>query len=627
MPVLTVAGAPSSVGALSRWSGFESAYGEVRYTQPSVDGGYVTFDLSDLADARVTGAHLRYSVNSAAGLRHVRFANTAVEATDAAILECLAGGESALRLYFSFRAAGGSGGEGSFSAACAWSDIALEITYRSAAGISGEADADGVTLSYFTDKASVLRGEGGAFRLNLAGVAGARSVTLMIGGGEGEAWDSFTCAAQDGALVNIPFTVQGATWQGRFSRAWVRLRIDCGENMLETAWIQTALVLAESYLAPTVACEWRDESGILSNYGCFLQQKSRLICHIDAQADVEADPGAGIVKRALTLGETVYESGNDEFEIGEISLSGSVPYAISVTDSHGLVGTYSGVLSVVPYAPPRLSELSFERYATLIDAAGQPYYEPDDGSRAVRVSLAGEVSAVNGQNAWTLRLSYSDGESEAEATLLSGADGQALLLTDDRSVFPVELSEQRDWQIIVTLSDSFESAQYDLTLPRAGGLFNIEKGGVAVGMRSGGTRALPKFEVAYPAVFYGDMELPGIDSGWQDMSLDNCEAFDADRAVKIRRIGDLVFLRGAVKLLSPLPSGAAGSDVGRARLTTLENGFKPAFPMEFPVVPDRSECYLHLKLDLDGSLALYNRCGYQLGTGTAVPLNLCYLRE
>ena len=73
-----VAGAPSSVGALSRWSGFESAYGEVRYTQPSVDGGYVTFDLSDLADARVTGAHLRYSVNSGAGLRHIRFANTAV---------------------------------------------------------------------------------------------------------------------------------------------------------------------------------------------------------------------------------------------------------------------------------------------------------------------------------------------------------------------------------------------------------------------------------------------------------------------------------------------------------------------------------------------------------------------
>ena len=47
--------------------------------------------------------------------------------------------------------------------------------------------------------------------------------------------------------------------------------------------------------------------------------------------------------------------------------------------------------------------------------------------------------------------------------------------------------------------------------------------------------------------------------------------------------------------------------------------------MEFPVVPDRTDCFLHLKLGMDGSLTLYNRCGYQLGTGTLVPLNLCYL--
>lgn len=180
--------------------------------------------------------------------------------------------------------------------------------------------------------------------------------------------------------------------------------------------------------------------------------------------------------------------------------------------------------------------------------------------------------------------------------------------------------------MVLTLADSFESAEYDFVLPKAGGLFNIEKGGVAVGMRSNGTRALPKFEVAYPAVFYGDVTLPGMDSGWQDVTLTNCEAFDADREVKIRKIGDMVFLRGGIRLLSALPSGAAGSGAGYVQLAALEGSFRPAWPLEFPVVPDRSECCLHLKLGIDGNLTLYNRCGYQLGTGTAVPLNLCFLR-
>ena len=156
MPVLTITGSPSSAGALSRWSGYESAYGEIRYTQPSADGGYIEFDLHALRNARVSKAHLSCSVSSGAGTRHVRFANSSVEATDAAILERLSGGEETLRLYFSFRATGGTGGEGSFSSACTWTDIALEIEYQSAGGISGEADfGSGVTLNYFTDKASV----------------------------------------------------------------------------------------------------------------------------------------------------------------------------------------------------------------------------------------------------------------------------------------------------------------------------------------------------------------------------------------------------------------------------------------------------------------------------------------
>ena len=630
MQQLTISASPASVGALSVWSGYEGAYGEVRYSAASADGGYVTFTLPPaLSGARFSQAHLGYTLSGGGGTRHIRFAGGASEATDARILERLQQGETEIRLYFSFRAAGASGGEGSHSLSATWSDIRLDLVYEPAGAVTGQIDlgASG-SLGYSFDRRSLLIGDSAVLTLNAGGVAGLRSVTAEVGGGENEAFDTVALPAQaENGLVRAAFTLTNATWQGRTANAYLRLRLRFEGGEQATGWTATGLILCQSCLAPAVGCAFSDESGVCAQYGCFVQGKSRLKANLSATLDTAADPAASVTGRELTFGERAYTSGTNEFDLGEVRKSGLIPYSVRVTDSFGQEGSAAGTVNVVPYAAPKMTELRLERYGASVNGQGQTVYEPDDGSPNVRLTAAGRVSAVNGQNAWTLRANYTDGTSSGQILIASGADGGAIFFDGDRSVFPVPLSETSDWTVSFTLTDGFETVEYGLTVPRAGGIFNIEHGGVAIGMRSTGTRALPRFEVACPATFYGEVAFPGIDSGWQPVTFSGASEYGADWPVRARMIGGTVFLRGGVKLNQPLPSGAAGSVTGEVMLLSLPAGFWPTWPMEFPVVPDRSDTYLHLRIDIDGSVKLYNRSGYQVGVNTLIPVNLCFLRD
>lgn len=55
MATTTLIITPSSGGALSTWTGYESGYGEIRYTTPTTDGFMATF----AKPAALTGAVLQ----------------------------------------------------------------------------------------------------------------------------------------------------------------------------------------------------------------------------------------------------------------------------------------------------------------------------------------------------------------------------------------------------------------------------------------------------------------------------------------------------------------------------------------------------------------------------------------
>lgn len=172
--------------------------------------------------------------------------------------------------------------------------------------------------------------------------------------------------------------------------------------------------------------------------------------------------------------------------------------------------------------------------------------------------------------------------------------------------------------------------------------------GVAVGQQSSGTEQEPKFEVApnHTAHFYGDaqfaqgktatfngmatfngnIDLSGVDTGWQSVTLSN-SAEVQDCPVRVRKIMDFVNVRGAITLDVDLVSGSGGAAQGVRTIATLGDVFKPTWPMQFPVTVDKtSGGYLILKLGTDGVLTLYNRSGNVVTSAHEIPLDFCYLR-
>ena len=93
----------------------------------------------------------------------MRFNGEGQDATNALILQRLTTGGN-LNLYFSFRATGGAGGEGSHSASCTWANISIAVDYTPASGITKANRFAGVTPNFqetFNSAGNQLGNSGG----------------------------------------------------------------------------------------------------------------------------------------------------------------------------------------------------------------------------------------------------------------------------------------------------------------------------------------------------------------------------------------------------------------------------------------------------------------------------------
>ena len=257
-----------------------------------------------------------------------------------------------------------------------------------------------------------------------------------------------------------------------------------------------------------------DENGHAETFGNPVQGQSSIT--ITGQYALDPNYIYLTAKHTLLLkdsaGTTIYNATQDEdsvFVVGLINAAGSIAWTYTVLDSAGNSVSQSGTFTVLAYTPPSISALFAERYATTIDDQGDPVYTAADDGENVRFSFVAAVAAVAGANAWSLVLTYGeDGTDEASGTAVSvqtGADGATTTRTQDRSILATDLSASVGWWFKFTLTDSFTSVSMMCYIDEASAYFNVEKFGVAVGMRS---RAIPgdrRFEVAegFEAHFYG----------------------------------------------------------------------------------------------------------------------------
>lgn len=363
--------------------------------------------------------------------------------------------------------------------------------------------------------------------------------------------------------------------QNRKFTAWIEFTLaDTAElnggiaTMMNAAQSVTILKSRENPVIQSTA--FSDDTSALSHFGAYVQSESQVRVNIALQTD-SLDPTTSVTGRELTLGGTVYNLTSNAQTVGTVSLSGTVPWTLKVTDNRGKTAESAGTIQVLPYAPPEIFALTAQRYKAVTGDDGSISYVVADDGEHVRFTLSANVAAAASANAWTLKVVYD----ATTLTPLTGMDGQAITLTDDRTLVTATISPAERKSFEFTLTDFFHSTSMTSAVDKAGAYFDIEKYGVAVGMRSTGTMDAPLFESAYPGKFYA-----GLDAAVRKRVLtdaDFSEYFQsggADFQPILSRFGPLVLLTGACNVKK------ASSGTGQVMCITLPDWAVPATCMD-----------------------------------------------
>ena len=638
----------NSAGANSSWSGYESGYGEVRYTTPTWGGQAVTVTVpAEMQGATFNSATLTYTVSSPSGTRRVYYHNEGVAVTNANLLERLISSGN-LDLYFSYQATGGTGGEGSHTANCTWNNITITVDYTPATGLTGTATITNAgTVIYSLERPSLAYGESMTFGVTVRPTIAITKVTTVIYPGNLSPGITLetdkNVAANAGASLSytlqIPDDVYAAMTQ-RVHNAQIQItltgangtnyttgRIECGDSTSGQRF-----KLARSRTVPVISGVSWGESGTshISTYGNLIAGKTIPTVSFSVTLDTDADSGIGYESRGLSLGDRTYTLSANNGTLQAVSTGGSVAYMIAVTDSYGQIGTLSGTITVLAYTAPILRNVAINRYITTVNSGGSTVYELDDDGTSLwfDAEITVQTSLGSGTNKWSLRITPAGGTTINAVTNSSTA---SVTYTHNRTFITGTYANTSSFDFTVELTDAFTTITYQVSVPKAGGIFNIETTGVAVGMRSTGTDADPLFQSAYPAHFLGgaygaDGNRIDVsdDTGWQALTLVNSAAFDSSLTPMARRRNKVIYVKGAIKLSATLSSYAQGA-ANRTQIGTLPTGIRPSDNYQFSIVADAR--YIKLIIETDGKMYLMNHCGNAVGTSLKISLACSFMED
>jgi len=657
----------------STWNGYQSGYGEIRYTTPSTDSQTITVSIpASMANASFNSVTLSYSLDSASGTRSIKFANDSSLYSDAAMLERLKTGGS-IDLRFTFKAAGGYGSEGSNGASCEWENIVISVNYTGAGAISGTLSTDqSSSISYSTNITNVAKGETLPISLTILPVNAITSISVRFADANhtssGYTSNNFTvsCRAGVASSFDLNVNINDCTLTNRVESAKICVVLTTSNGTETTGWNDcgnpTVLKLINLRNAPTISVAWSDTNTTTSSIGSYIQNASTLRCAATITCDTTADSLTAVTARRLVVGGIEYEMTSDIVDIGTVDASGNVSWILYATDNHGVTGSNSGTLTVVAYRKPYLNLLSFQRYKNS---------EIDETSNTIWVNMGGEISSSVSSNAWTIKANYVNGNEtvSGNVNMASGSAGTVLNYSKSKTLFTTSLDASNDWVITVTLQDRISSTQYTTTVSKTSALFNIEKHGVAIGMRSTGTNLSPKFESNYASTFYQPVTFSddvtindavtvtgaitatgaasfqgatfggnvsfngtitdsngqpingGTDSGWVNLTLDanTCKQDTNFVTCSVRKKNGLVCIRGAVTLKTSMSSSSSAT----VSLLQLPVGYRPSGTM---LINSGSKAnYSSIQIDSDGTMKLWNRTGSPIGTSEPISISACFL--
>ena len=296
----------NQAGAISTWTCIMYPDGPA-YTTPTTDSQTITVSVpAEMQGATFNSATLSYSVSSGSGTRKVCYTGGAVNVTSANLLEKLQNGES-LNMYFQFKATGGTGGEGSHSANCTWTNIAIIVDYTPATGITGNVTVTNAgTAVYSLERASLASGESITIGITARPTVAITRVTTEIRPGSLSQTMSYTTdksvAANGGASLSYTLEIPAAMDTAMTNRIYVaQIRISFLGNNGTTytgGWVAMAdasseqpFKLLKSRSAPVInGVSWGEiGTSHISSYGGLVAGKTIPTISFRVILDTSAD--------------------------------------------------------------------------------------------------------------------------------------------------------------------------------------------------------------------------------------------------------------------------------------------------------------------------------------------------
>lgn len=227
------------------------------------------------------------------------------------------------------------------------------------------------------------------------------------------------------------------------------------------------------------------ESAIQTQFGCYVQGKSRL--HVDVTA-------AGAYHSTISS----YQTGTNgqtfstaSFDTDLLSTVGTNNVTVTVSDSRGRNATETVQYSVVEYHSPMLSSVTAQRCVS----DGTPQ---DDGTYLV-VDVQGKISPVNNHNTRGLIIKYKKTGDEEFASHVVELNSYTINTQQIISGFDVNYT----YDVVVELTDYFKTEQRNISIPTEKTIldFNAAGDGMAIGKVSEGTG----LDIAWDTHFRGNM--------------------------------------------------------------------------------------------------------------------------
>ena len=293
-------------------------------------------------------------------------------------------------------------------------------------------------------------------------------------------------------------------------------------------------------------------SGLAVQFGAFVQGKSKVKIGI-----VAAGAYGSTIKAYKTTVDGKSYTGAAPIT-GTLS-SGTKSVTITVTDSRGRTAKATKTLTVIAYAAPVIRGISAVR---CLEDGTENY----DGTHG-KIGFGFNISPVSSQNTSKYTLEYK-ARASSEWIKLKEGTGYTLSTT---LITAADLNVDSAYDVRLTVKDYFTTVTKIVEIPTAFTLldFNASGRGLAFGKVSELTEGI---EFGLPVIFRNGYDVTG-NPGWITAKLTSdfeTYAGNTANALKYRKIGNIVFLKGVV---TPKATLTGGTD--NVTIATLPEGYRP----------------------------------------------------